>query len=334
MNKANLDRRTNEHDGTATRSDWSDSVAAVIAEAEAGAPVFTHQALSGYSGAKLIGLLQRLARLIEHDPALAYAEIGVFQGLTLLSVGGAAPGLTCVGIDNFSQFDPAFTNKALVQERRELLGLDNVQLVDCDFEEAFERNEHFNGKKIGLLFVDGPHDYRSQMLSVLLALRQLAEQSIIVVDDCNYEHVRLATRDLLRLRPDLHLVFEAYTPRHPVFATPEENAVARNGWWNGTHVLVRDTRVTARSAAPSFGNARMRAITEHVLQSHGIADHLLEVSDLVYDLALKPTLPELRRGLKLLRVIRDDLKKSRRFKIGNTYSESLPPTCHHNDPRE
>jgi hypothetical protein len=42
--------------------------------------------LTGFSGEKVIGVLQRLAKFQITSGAGSYLEIGVFQGLTLISV--------------------------------------------------------------------------------------------------------------------------------------------------------------------------------------------------------------------------------------------------------
>ena len=40
------------------------------------------------------------------------------------------------GIDNFSQFDPDGRNYGIIESRRQQLGLDQVELIDRDYEDA------------------------------------------------------------------------------------------------------------------------------------------------------------------------------------------------------
>ncbi|MBT6361608.1 MAG: hypothetical protein HOJ67_05380, partial [Rhodospirillaceae bacterium] len=54
--------------------------------------------LSGLAGLKTVGALQRLAQLMSADETACYLEIGVFQGLTLVSTALDAPDLPCFGI--------------------------------------------------------------------------------------------------------------------------------------------------------------------------------------------------------------------------------------------
>ena len=94
--------------------------------------------LSGYSGNKIIALLQSLTALLTTQ-ADCYLEIGVFQGLTLLSNPAANPSVPCCGIDNFSQFDTAGDNLSLLLERRRQLNAENAELIVADFERASSR---------------------------------------------------------------------------------------------------------------------------------------------------------------------------------------------------
>ena len=197
--------------------------------------------LTGISGEKTVGLLQRLARLFAGDGGACYVEIGVFQGLTLVSAALEAPALPCLGIDNFATLDPRGENKRIALGRIDGVGAANAQLIDEDFEAALDGLEaHLDGRRIAVYFVDGPHDYRSQIVCLLKAVRYLHDDAVIVVDDANYADVRQSTVDFLAGRPDFRMVFEAYTPAHPANMTPAEKARWERGWLNGVNVLMRD----------------------------------------------------------------------------------------------
>ena len=199
------------------------------------------EGLSGLSGLKTVGLLQRLVRLFAGDAGAGYAEIGVFQGLTLVSAALEAPEMPCIGIDNFATLDPDSKNKEIAAERMQRFGTANATLIDEDFEVGLNGlDSHLAGRKIGVYFIDGPHDYRSQMICLLLALRHLHERAVIVVDDANYAFVRQSTADFLAGHPDFKMVFEAYSPAHPVNMSDAERARCEEGWLNGVNVLVRD----------------------------------------------------------------------------------------------
>ena len=198
------------------------------------------QGLSGISGLKTVGLLQRLAAACE-DRDGCYLEIGVFQGLTLVSSALAAPNQQCFGIDNFRILDPGGVNKGIVEQRLETFGVQNASLINMDFEAALASFPDLSGNQpVAVYFVDGPHDYRSQLVCLLAAKPLLADEAVIVVDDANYPAVRQASYDFLNSHPEYALLFEAYTAAHPANLSPEALAAANDGWLNGVHVIVRD----------------------------------------------------------------------------------------------
>ena len=196
--------------------------------------------LSGFSGAKILSLLKNLAEVIVSNET-TYVEVGVYRGLTLLSVAGSVPDHEVYGIDNFAFFDKDGRNQDIINERMNLLNLRNARIINEDFENALENLEKFtHDKKTGLYFIDGPHDYRSQLMSLLLIKPWLSEDAIIIVDDCNYNHVRQADRDFLMTNREFKLIFQAYTKAHPENLNAGERKEAEAGWWNGINVIARD----------------------------------------------------------------------------------------------
>ena len=226
-----------------TRQDHIERVFDAIRETEANGLVTDRreEGLSGISGLKTVGLLQRLAGLFVGDADACYLEIGVFQGLTLVSTALEAPELACFGIDNFATLDPDGTNQSIVRERLDRFGTNNAQLIDADFEAALDGlDAHLGGRKVAVYFVDGPHDYRSQLVCLLAGLHHLHERAVIVIDDANYPDVRWSTKDFLTGHADFKMVFDAYSPAHPANMKKEEKVVHEAGWLNGVQVLVRD----------------------------------------------------------------------------------------------
>lgn len=244
------------------------SAASLIRESQTGGLLLDSPGLTGYSGTRLMGTLQRLARL-HADKDQCYLEVGVFQGLTLLSVANAIRDRgQAYGIDNFAFFDPENKNFDLVKARREQLGLSNAHLINRDYEDALHSlPEHIGDRKIGVYFVDGPHDYRSQLVCLLFALPYLADDAIIVIDDCNYRHVRQANADFLRSHPEFKLLFEAYTPAHPDNMTDRQLEAARNGWWDGVNILVRDPNNELPQNFPPTHRHRGLYENEHKIHS-------------------------------------------------------------------
>lgn len=264
-----------------------DAIIDAIAEADRAGPLpgTRDEALSGLSGLKTVGLLQRLVRLFEDDPAAAYVEIGVFQGLTLVTAGLAAPGLPCLGIDNFATLDPDGRNMAIVQDRLSRHEVANAELVNDDFEAALAGLERrLDGRRIAVYFVDGPHDYRSQLVCLLHARSLLHDDAVVIVDDANYPDVRWSTRDFLRAMPEFALAFEAYSPGHPANLAADERAEWEAGWLNGIHVLVRDPRGRMERTEPPVDGDRTLYFNEwlaHRLRLAELAPEALALADAV-----------------------------------------------------
>lgn len=230
----------------------------------------------GFSGAALLALLADVAAVV-CDASNAYTEIGVYRGLTLSTVARHTPA-PCVGIDDFSLFNADATNRRIAQERLDRGGCDHATLADMDFEVALRRwpDLGHTAESIGLLFIDGPHDYRSQLMALLLGRPHLRPGGVIVVDDANYAHVRQASYDFLAAFPDWALVVEVTTPGHPDVVTPAERAEARSGWWNGVHVLQHDPSGRLPRLEPPLADVRMY-VESHDVFRHRFGPTTLEV---------------------------------------------------------
>ncbi|MDA8930277.1 MAG: class I SAM-dependent methyltransferase [Bacteroidia bacterium] len=231
-------------------------------------PAFSPEikALSGFSGVKFMKTLQSLAKLFV-DEEKSYVEVGVFQGLTLMAVASEIPDFEAVGIDNFAFFDKEKRNQKIIEERRSKLKLENVKLVNMDYEDAFLDFANITDKKIGLYLVDGPHDYRSQMMCLLYAKPFLADESVIVIDDCNYKHVRQANRDFLISHPEYKLVFESYTEAHPNNQSANVVQQSREGWWNGINVIARDPNNVLSTMYPPVEQDKSLFVNDHTMHS-------------------------------------------------------------------
>lgn len=255
-------------------------------------PAALSDELKGYSGARLIGALQRLGQIMSGTAESCYCEVGVFRGLTLLSVAGALPGWPCFGVDNFSQFDRNGENEADVRGLIARHKIANAHLLDLDYEAALAAFADLaGGRKIGLYFVDGPHDYRSQMVCLLMARPHLTSGAAIVVDDCNYAHVRQANRDFLVAHPDFKLVFESYTDCHPEHMSAEERQQAEAGWWNGVNIILHDPEDQLQPMEPPTDPDRTVFVNDHIVHAHSFAPYAVEALDLLTTLRKPWRLP-------------------------------------------
>lgn len=302
------------------------SIINAIKEAEANGALENSDFLSGCSGKKILGTLQRLVKLIPQDSV--YLEIGVFQGMTLLHTALAAKeaGVQCFGIDNFAQFDSEKKNQQIIAERQAKLGLTNVNLINLDYEDALlDLNKHLNGRKIGLYFIDGPHDYRSQLMCLELAKPYLADNCIILVDDVNYNHVRQATADFITSHPNYKLIFEAYTRTHPGNMNEKEIAEVRETWWDGLHVIVHDPENKLPVMLPPTLRDRTFFENDHVIQSSRNAHVGMELAHI--GASIRPFKPvKFAKSIAALFVKAYKQKRNYEYDQLNTYTNNLPPT--------
>ena len=241
------------------------------------------EVLTGISGRATVGLLQRLVGLTGGcDGNLCYLEIGVFQGLSLLSVAIEHPDFPCFGIDNFSILDPKGENLGIVQDRTRRLDSRNAHLINRDYEAALENlPRHIGERKVAVFFIDGAHDYRSQLMALLLIRPYLAERAVIVVDDANYFDVRQSTRDFLLSHPEFKMVFEAYSPDHPANLDRKVLEPYEAGWLNGVNVLVLDRENVLPVTLPRVEPlARDLYVNEWLVHRHRFAELAPQALDL------------------------------------------------------
>ncbi len=272
---------------TDQRQDFLNKIIDKVRDADAGGLLVDRRSegLSGIFGLKTVGVLQRLGRLFDGDAAAAYLEIGVFQGLTLVSTALEALSMPCFGIDNFRILDPDSKNKEITNERIERFGAANATLIDMDFEDALSGlAAHLDGRKVALYFIDGPHDYRSQIVCLLAAKRYLHDDAVIVIDDANYPDVRRATRDFLTGHPEFKMVFEAYSPAHPANLDEAERIKWEEGWLNGVNILVRDPADILPEMMPPVNDDRTLYFNEwlvHRLRRAELAPEAVALADAV-----------------------------------------------------
>jgi len=281
--------------------------------------------LSGYSGAKIVSALQHFCAQYASDKRACYLEVGVFQGLTLLSSAAAVPSFPCYGLDNFAYFDPRGENLGIVESRRAAIGATNVHVINADYEDAFaDLRLYIVDRCIAVYFVDGPHDYRSQMMCLELALPYLHPEAVIVVDDSNYAHVRQANRDFLAVHPEFKLLFEAYTRCHPANMDASQLREARDGWWNGINVLVRDPCDLLERRLPPTVRDRSLFENDHFTHTVDLGRLLPEAGGIlgaIRDLAPTRFLRECVRLKYKISAARLPVEK---FRTLNTGSEDLP----------
>jgi hypothetical protein len=156
----------------------------------------------------------------------AYCEVGCWRGATLIGALLGRPGCVAHAADDFSQFDPRGDNEAALGRNLGAFGLAGQVRFRRQHFEPFVRELRGSGVRVGVYLYDGAHDYRSQLLGLLLAVPLLAERALIVVDDGNFAAVKQATWDFLAAQPPCRLLLELPTPGN-----------GDPSFWNGLYVL-------------------------------------------------------------------------------------------------
>ncbi len=178
-----------------------------------------------------------------------YAEVGCFQGATLIGALLGHPTRLAYAADNFSLFDPHGQNRAALRRNLGAWGvLGQVRFREQDFE-SFLLGLRGEGVRVGVYFYDGAHDYRSQLLGLLLVRPLLAQRAVLVVDDTNWPAPRQASWDFLAVERECRLLYDLPTPGnlHPSF-------------WNGLQVLAWEA-----SSANGYSPAALAAQRQQAL---------------------------------------------------------------------
>ncbi|MCC3570952.1 MAG: tetratricopeptide repeat protein [Microcoleus sp. PH2017_40_RAT_O_B] len=163
------------------------------------------------------------------SPEEIYCEIGCFQGGSLIGTLLNHSQITACAVDDFSEFDTFGDSSDNLGENLANFNI-SEQVVFCNqnFEEFFwDLREMQSADRIGVLFYDAAHDYRSHLLALLLSKPFLADSALIVVSNSNWETPRQANWDFIAAHPQCQLLFD--------FSAPEFSDA-----WNGLQVFSWD----------------------------------------------------------------------------------------------
>ncbi len=156
-----------------------------------------------------------------------YLEIGSWTGSTLCAAlsGNEA---RATAIDNFSQWDgraELIKNITKFCPRR-------VNLIDKDFREV----DYSALGKFNIYLFDGPHERADQFDGVMKVFPALEEQFVLIVDDWNWEDVRLGTFDALA-QLNVQLIY-----KEEIRTTMDNSHASISGpqsdWHNGVMIAV------------------------------------------------------------------------------------------------
>src|SRR5579863_8327108 len=153
------------------------------------------------------------------DADEVYVEVGCYKGASIVGAAASNPQARIFACDNFSQFDGAAAALRLTLDARTAPG--QVSFHDLDFRDFFAAAP-WRPSRVGAYFYDGGHSFRDQYDGLALAFPNLADDSVVIIDDTNKRAARSANRLVARSVPGLELVLDLRTAGNH---SPT--------WWNG-----------------------------------------------------------------------------------------------------
>ena len=218
------------------------------------------QALDQVQGMTTANVMQLLNFAVEcMEPDEIYCEVGSYQGSTLIGALLNHSERMAYAVDNFAEFDPAGENlEKLIDNLSKFNLQDQVYFCNQDFEEfLLELREIKPEEKIGVYLYDGAHDYRSQLLGLLLIKPFLAEKALIIVDDSNWGTVRQANWDFMAANPECQLLLDLRTTgaRYPTFSPT---------FWNGLQILSWDVDKSYNYPSSTLLEMRQRHVVKAI----------------------------------------------------------------------
>jgi hypothetical protein len=157
-------------------------------------------ACHGMSGIRTAKILNFASRCCDADEF--YLEVGTFSGYSLISAGYQV-NTTCFGVDDLSMREVVRKDcleAAKVPVRESLIkhigeyGGVNCRFIESDFR-TVELNPESVGK-LGVLFIDGEHNYKDVMETMDKFKPYFSDNVIIVFDDIQYGDIPKAIQEL------------------------------------------------------------------------------------------------------------------------------------------
>lgn len=187
------------------------------------------QQVAGMTTPNVLQLLNFAVACME--PGEMYCEVGCFQGATLIGALLDHDDRMTYAIDNFSELSSQDENFNQLMQNLAAFNLEeHVFFCNQDFEAFFaDLRELQTDDRIGVYLYNAAHDYRSQLMGLLLAKPFLADQALIIVGHSNWDAVQQANWDFIAAHSQCDLLLDLATPEngHPSF-------------WNGIQILKWD----------------------------------------------------------------------------------------------
>ena len=146
-------------------------------------------AIVGMSDPRMRHLLNNVGRHVR-----TYLEVGCYHGSTLVAAAFRNPHLLAVGVDNFSQDHPELNAGGVPREQLAAnlaRFAPHVRVIEADFRDL----DRDRLPVLDCYFYDGAHDRPTQREAVTFFAPRFGPECLLLVDDWNWEDVRLGTYD-------------------------------------------------------------------------------------------------------------------------------------------
>jgi hypothetical protein len=178
--------------------------------------------LDGMTGIKTRHLYNNLLTI----EGSKYLEIGTWKGSSVCSaMCGNSSKILC--IDNWSEFGGP--KNEFLNNFEKYKGRNLATYIESD---CFKINLNSIGK-FNIYLYDGNHTYESHYKSLTHFIDSMEDEFILIVDDWNWEQVRLATNNSIS---DLNLT--TLWSKEIRLNNNNETTHDKDGWWNGIAVFL------------------------------------------------------------------------------------------------
>ncbi len=142
------------------------------------------------------------------EPGEVYCEVGCAQGANAIAALLAHPDCMAYAVDDFSKYPDSEVIWDELVENLSVFELQEQVLICNQSVEAFfsELKETGITDKIGVYFDQGSQEYRTQLMSLLLAKSVLADTALIILAQTNLTSVQQAVNDFMSTHPDCQLL--------------------------------------------------------------------------------------------------------------------------------
>jgi hypothetical protein len=166
-------------------------------------------------------LLNFAASLLDSNEV--YLEVGSWKGLSIVGAMSGNEDKCFYAIDDFSEFQGP---KLEFQNNIQRHGLSQkLNFIEGDCFKVF-RSEFLGRQKVGVYFYDGNHSYYSHYYAIKAIESLLADNALVIIDDCSFVQVHAANSLFYRLHSSFRLLVDLKS---------EYNGEPK--WWNGIQVL-------------------------------------------------------------------------------------------------